>query len=239
MTDSTAVSVHHEGAELVGMLAMPEAPGPHPGVLVMHSALGISDSMRERAVTLARLGYAGLAVDMFGGGRNDAVTAQKAGPFDELIAAPELLRARTVAWHQALVGTPGVDPARTAAIGYCFGGQCVLELARSGADLRVAVSFHGPLTTAAPAEPGRVRAHIAVYTGGKDPYVPREHVEALAQELKKAAVQHTLTVFSEAVHSFTDPNAASIRLPGIAYDPIADAVSWAGTVALLAELTAS
>jgi dienelactone hydrolase len=238
VTDFVDVSLHHDGADLVGAMAVPAGAGPHPGVLVIHTALGLNGMIRERAARLARLGYAALAVDMYGGGKSYAVPEAAGGPFAELLASPGRLRARTVAWLDTLAAQPGVDPARTAALGYCFGGRCALELARAGADLRAVVSFYGLLTTQAPAEPGAVRAHVAVYAGGQDPFVPRPDLDALEHELTAAGARHTITVFSHAAHAFTDPHAAALSRPGIAYDPLADAVSWAGATALLETLFA-
>jgi dienelactone hydrolase len=148
------------------------------------------------------------------------------------------LRSRVVAWFERLSALPDVDRSRVAAIGYCFGGHCVLELARSGADVKVVVSFHGILKTALPARPGEVRAHIAVYGGAKDPYAPADQVEAFRQELIAARARWQIMTFGEASHGFTDPTSASSSVPGLAYDEIAHRVSWAGTLALL-ELTLS
>jgi dienelactone hydrolase len=111
--------------------------------------------------------------------------------------------------------------------------QCVLELARSGADVKAVVSYHGILTTAMPAKAGAVKAHVAVYTGAKDPYAPREHVDALQDEMIAAGARWQITVFGAAYHAFTDPDAAVKSVSGLAYDPLADRLSWAGTEALL------
>jgi len=111
----------------------------------------------------------------------------------------------------------------------------VLELARSGADVKVVVSYHGILTTSMPAKAGTVQAQVAVYTGAKDPYALREHVDALRDEMIAAGARWQITVFGDACHAFTDPNAAA-TLSGLAYHPLADKVSWAGTVTLLGAL---
>lgn len=239
MTEMAAVPLHHDGADLVGALAVPDGPGPHPGVLVVHDAHGLTEMMRERAESLAGLGYAALAVDMYGGGQPYPTEAEAGGPFADLLGVPGRVRARTVAWHDTLKVLPGIDPKRTAAIGYCFGGMCVLELARSGADARAVVSYHGLLTTQQLAEPGAVRAHVAVYAGGQDPYAPRADIDGLQREMSAAGADHTITVFSQAAHAFTDPHAADRGRPGIVYEPLAAAQSWAGTVALLETLLAS
>ena len=225
----------HDGATLVGQIAIPETRGPHPAVMVMHTALGLSKMMLERARRLSDLGYVAVATDMYGGGAHHTDPKSAGASMMDLLDAPKRLRARSVAWYDQLKATPEVDPQRVAAIGFCFGGLCVLELARSGADVKAVVSYHGLLTTSAPAEPGAIQGQIAIYTGAKDPYAPSESVEALRQEMSAAGARFQITVFSEACHAFTDPNAGAMGRPGIAYDAIADNVSWAGTVALLKE----
>src|SRR3954465_8108624 len=125
------VTLEHEGATLEGELFGGDA-GPRPGVLVMHNALGLGTQVREVAARLADLGYTALATDMFGA-ELGGDPAKAGAHFAALQATPDLLRGRLTAWHDTLTGLPQVDAARTAAIGYCFGGFCVLELARTGA----------------------------------------------------------------------------------------------------------
>ena len=234
MTELHAMAFDHDGVELVGQMAVPEKPGPHPAVMVMHTALGLGEVVRERVRRLAQLGYVAVATDMYGGGvsyhtdRKSGGTAMMA-----LLSPPQRLRARAAAWYEQLKARPEVDARSVAAIGFCFGGQCVLELARSGADVKAVVSFHGLLSTSMPAVPGAIHGQVAVYTGAKDPYAPADHVMALQQEMTAAGAHFQIMVFSEALHGFTDPNSDSPGMDGIAYDPIADRVSWAGAIALL------
>jgi dienelactone hydrolase len=189
--------------------------------------------VKQAAQALTALGYVAIATDMYGGGafHDDPDAAGKA-----LMTVMEplgLLRTRCVAWFEAVRALPQVDPARIAAIGYCFGGQCVLELARSGADVKAVVSYHGLLTTAQPAETGAVKGEVVAYCGAQDPYAPPDHVAALRAELENAGTRHQITIFSEAAHGFTDPDAAKTGRPGIAYHAQSDRISWAGTLALL------
>jgi len=226
----------HGEVRLVGQLARPEGPGPHPAVLVMSDARGQGRLPRERAEALARLGYIALVTDMYG----DAVLYEdpRAGGevMQALHAEPDKLRERILVNFEALRGCEGVDPRRIAAIGFCFGGECVLDLARSGADVRCVVSYHGLLTTQRPALPGGVKAHVAVYAGGRDPYAPPEHIEAFREEMAAAGAVCDVTVFGEALHSFTDPYPRTIQnIPGVGYDAVADRVSWSGTLALFEE----
>lgn len=221
------------GTVLRGEMALPAAAGKHPAVLVMHNAYGLSDHMRQVVNRLAELGYIALATDMYGDGIFHTDLRKAGASIGPLMKSPELLRARTVGWYETLAALPNVDSSRIAAIGYCFGGQCVLELARSGADIKAAVSYHGLLTTPMPAQPGAIKGEVAIYTGAQDPYAPPEHVNGVRAEMIAAGAKYQITEFGEAGHAFTDPNAAVAARAGIAYHALSDAISWAGTVALL------
>jgi Dienelactone hydrolase and related enzymes len=225
----------HDAVALVGWLALPEGEGPHPAVMVMYDARGQGEQVRERARRLAALGYVAHVTDIYGDGRVHAMSSQCVDDLNRIHATPDVLRERVLINYRALAARPEVDASRIAAIGFCFGGECVLELARSGADVKAVVSYHGLLTTAKPAEPGAVKAHIAVYTGAKDPYAPLEHVDVLVAEMAAAGAVLDVTVFGNALHAFTDKDEGSHDVPGTAYDAVADSVSWAGTIALLQE----
>jgi len=238
MTSLQPITCHHEGATLVGQLAKPDATGLRPAVMVMHDAHGLGNQARDSARRLAQLGYIALATDMYGGGVFHTDTKAAGVSLAPLWNDAQLLRSRVVAWYEQLRALPNVDVGRIAAIGYCFGGQCVLELARSGADAKAVVSYHGILKTKLPAERGTVRARVQVYTGAKDPYAPAEDVEALRQEMNTAGAQWDLMIFGDAYHAFTNPERISAGVPGIAYDAVAHQVSWAGTLALLEQALA-
>lgn len=232
MAEFEAIQCDHDGTVLNGVIAFPDGPAPHPTILVMHNATGLGKAVHDAMRRLTALGYLAVGIDMYGPGRqltNDEVR-EHIGP---LHANPSILRDRIVRWFDMIAARPDVDTARIGAIGYCFGGQCVLELARSGADAKAIVSYHGLLGTHAPAEPGSIKGEVAAYCGGRDPWVPQADIEALREELSSAGASHQITVFANAFHAFTDPHGHEIGLDGIAYDPLADKVSWAGTVALL------
>jgi dienelactone hydrolase len=215
---------------MTGQLARPSGAGPHPGVLVMHSALGLGEQVRDRARDLADLGYVALATDVYGVGGE--LSREDAGPhFLGLQNDPVELRTRLRAGYDALAALPDVDTARIAAIGYCFGGQCALELARSGAPVAAVVSFHGLLRTGDPAVPGVVRATVLSLSGAQDPYVPAEDVAQFQQEMTDAGVDWQVTVYGKGQHSFTDPQTRGV--PGAAYDPVLDRLSWEQAVAFL------
>jgi dienelactone hydrolase len=231
------MSFTHAGANLVGKLATPDmASGLLPLVLVFPSALGLGKHALTAAQRLADLGYLGLGVDMYGDGLYsgyDSDGGDAGAHFEAFLKSPQLLRDRLTAWLEYALTLPGVDRTRIAAIGYCFGGHCVLELARTGADLTAVVSYHGILTTQLPVAPGTIKAQVAAYCGGKDPFAPVETIDGLRRELDAAGASHQVTIFNDVEHSFTDPDAALLGRPGISYDALADRVSWAGTVALL------
>jgi dienelactone hydrolase len=231
------IAFEHMGATLAGQLATPAVSGgPLPLVMVFPSALGLGKHALGAAQRLAGQGYLGLGIDMYGDGLYSGYEPSAAGAgaqFDALLKAPQLLRDRAVAWLEQARQLPGVDPARIAAIGYCFGGYCVLELARTGADLAAVVSYHGLLTTHGPAAPGTIRPEVAAYCGDSDPFAPVDTIDGLRRELQAAGARHQVTVFGGVEHSFTDPDAGLLNRPGIAYDALADRVSWAGTLGLL------
>jgi dienelactone hydrolase len=233
MAGLRAIICHHEGAVLEGQMAVPDAPGPHPAVMVMHNAYGLGPHMRDVACRLAGEGYVALATDMYGGGVHHEDPKVAGSSIKLLWDNPDFLRSRVVAWYDLLKARAEVDAVRVAAIGYCFGGQCVLELARSGADAKAVISYHGLLTTARPAATGEVKGQVAIFTGAKDPYAPHDHVDAFRGEMIAAGARWQITEFGEAYHAFTDPGCDRIAVSGVAYDPLADKVSWAGTLALL------
>lgn len=228
----------HDGLELIGQLAVPEGPGPFPAVLVMHSAIGMDRLVQRRAQDLAKLGYVALATDMYGAGRDGPALDAYPALFMALQDKPEQLRARVVACYEALKTRPEVDQSRISAIGYCFGGQCVLELARSGADIRAAVSFHGLLTTKLPAPKGAVKAKLLSMTGANDPYVPPADFATFQQEMTQAGADWQVTLYGEGYHAFTEPDIKDQSgIPGIKYDPFLDRLSWIQATAFLEATT--
>jgi len=221
------VEYEHEGTLLEGYMAWDDAiEGPRPGVLVVHQWMGLSDNERIRTDMLAELGYLALAVDVYGRGvrpRNVGEAQVEAGRY---YGDAALFRGRLLAGYEALRSQPLADASRLAAIGYCFGGGGVLELARSGADLSGAVSFHGSLDTALPAKPGGVKAKLLVCHGAVDPYVKPESVLGFVEEMEAAGADYQLIMYSGAVHAFTQKSAGDDPSRGAAYDATADRRSW-------------
>jgi dienelactone hydrolase len=234
MTDLQVFEYRHDDLALFGLLAWPRGPGPHPAVLVMRDALALGQVVSRRAHDLAAAGYVALVTDMYGVGPGEPQQAEASRMFGELQQEPERLRGRVLAAYDALRALEGVDASRISAIGYCFGGQCVFELARSGADVRSVVSFHGLMTTKLPAQPGAVKARVLAITGALDPYAPLSDVEGFQKEMSQAGADWHLTVYGQAMHAFTDPQVcAKTDIPGLKYDPLLDRLSWSQATAFL------
>ncbi|MGH7842197.1 MAG: dienelactone hydrolase family protein [Candidatus Binataceae bacterium] len=198
-----------------------------PGILVAPEFWGLNDYPKTRAKMLARLGYVALAMDLYGDGRV-TTDPKQAGAWASALETGDRteLRQRISAALAKLKSDPRVDPSRTAAIGYCFGGTAVLELARSGADLRGVVSFHGHPAPAVPARPGEIKARILVLAGADDPFVPPVQLEAFEQEMRAAGADWEIDVYGGARHSFTNPAADQYHVSGLAYNREADQRSW-------------
>ena len=221
-------TVHYQdgGTVLEGVVAYDDLPSaPRPGVLVVHEWMGLGEYATRRAEQLAQLGYVALAVDMYGKGvraKDHTEAAELSGVYRKDRA---LMRGRILAALETLRRNPLVDAERIAAIGYCFGGTTVLELARSGADVLGVASFHGALDTPAPEDAKQIKGKVLILQGGSDPYTI-DQVPAFEQEMKQAGVDYTLIIYDGAAHSFTVPGAGSDKSTGAAYDADADKRSW-------------
>jgi dienelactone hydrolase len=234
MTELTPFDYQDGDTTLHGLIARPKGPGPHPAVVVIHDALGIGDMLRRRTRDLAEAGYVALLADMYGLGPGEAEFEKATAGYMWLHEKPERVRGRLAATCAALTALSEVDAARLGAIGYCFGGFCVLELARSGANVRSVVSFHGELATKLPAQSGAVKAKVLAIAGALDPYAPPEHVTAFQQEMAEAAVDWQMTIYGTGYHAFTDPDInRRVQLDGLKYDALLDRVSWAQALTLL------
>ena len=219
-----------QGVVMKGYLAYPEnIKEKQPGVLVVHEWWGLNDYARKRARMLAEWGYTALAVDMYGDGKQ-ATHPDEAGKFaSEVMKKFDVAKVRFTAALDFLKQQPTVDPTRIAAIGYCFGGGVVLNMARQGLDLKGVASFHGSLTAVKPAQPGMVRAKILVLNGADDKFVTPEQIEAFKKEMKSAWADFWFISYPGAIHSFTNPEATALgkkfNLP-LAYNAEADQQSW-------------
>ena len=232
------IDYRDEAANLRGYLAFDQkAAGPRPGVLVFHEGLGLGDFAMARARMLAELGYVALAADMFGDRRQARNLQEVANLVGSLRSQPETLRSRGHAALATLAALPQVDANRMGAIGFCFGGSVVLELARDGADLRAVVSFHGVLATKLPAVSGRVKASMLVLTGAEDPLAPPDQVRAFEDEMRAAHVRDWQVIsYGNTLHGFTNRAADGSMMRTALYSAQADRRSWASMRSLLEEV---
>lgn len=214
-------------AVMEGYLVYDDAKqGKRPGVLVVHEWMGLGPYAMKRADQLAELGYIAFAADIYGKGirpRDTTEAGQFAGKYK---ADRKLLRSRVNAAFVVLKNQELTDPAKTAAIGYCFGGTTVLELARSGAELSGVVSFHGGLDTPTPEDAKNIKGKVLALHGADDPFVKAPDVAAFQDEMRNAGVDWYFVSYGNAVHSFTNPDAGNDPKKGAAYNEKADKRSW-------------
>jgi dienelactone hydrolase len=211
-----------------GYLAYPaNLTARNPGVLVVPEWWGLNDYAKRRARELAALGYVALAADMYGGGKV-AKDMKEAGALAGALKSGDRaeMRRRAAAALAALRGFQHTDPARLAAIGYCFGGTTVLELARSGADLRGVVTFHAGLDTPNHEDARNIKAAVLICHGADDPYATKQDIDAVQDDLRKAGVDWQMAFYGGAVHSFTNPDSGNNAASGVAYNAKADRRSW-------------
>jgi dienelactone hydrolase len=232
------VDYRHGAVNLRGYLAFDEtAAERRPGVLVFHEGLGLGDFAMARARMLAELGYVAFAADMFGDRRQARNLQEVAKLVGDLRDEPQMLRARGRAALAKLAALPQVDANRIGAIGFCFGGSVVLELARDGADLKAVVSFHGVLATRTPAVSGKLKASVLVCTGADDPLAPLEQIKAFEDEMRAADVRDWQVIsYGNTLHGFTNPAADGSMLRTALYSEQADRRAWASMRSLFDEV---
>jgi dienelactone hydrolase len=235
--ETKTVEYKQGDTRLIGYLAYPkDQQTPRPGILVVPEWWGLNDYAKSRAGQLAELGYVALAADIYGEGKT-TTDPKEAGTLAKIYREDRaLLRARARAGLETLKAQPMVDGKRLAAIGYCFGGTSVLELARSGANVNGVVSFHGGLDTPNPADARNIRAQVLALHGADDPFVPPEQVVAFQEEMRKAGVDWQFVAYGGAVHAFTNPASGDDNSKGTAYNASADRRSWNAMRQFFAEL---
>ncbi len=231
------VTYRHGDTVLEGYLAYDDAvAGKRPGVVVVHEWMGLNDYAKRRAERLAGLGYVAFAIDMYGKGvrpRDDKEAAALAGKYR---GDRNLMRERAAAGLDVLRHNPMTDPRRVAAIGYCFGGTVVLEMARSGAPLAGVVSFHGGLDTPVPEDARNIKGKVLALHGADDPFAPAAQRAAFEDEMRKGGVDWQLVIYGGAVHGFTNPDNGTDASRGLAYNDKADRRSWEAMKAFFAEI---
>ncbi len=229
------IDYSYGGITMKGHLAWDDSiKEKRPGVLVVHEWWGLNDYAKKRAEQLAKLGYVALAADMYGEGKATQHSEDASKMAEAVRSNIEVWRGRANAALQVLRNQPLVDNQRLAAIGYCFGGATVLQLAYSGADLKAVVSFHGPLPV--PETTDRIKAKILILHGADDPHVPADSVQKLRAKLDQGKVPYQFISYPGAGHGFTVPEAGKTVMKGVAYNAEADKLSWQEMMKLFNEV---
>jgi dienelactone hydrolase len=231
--------VYHDGdTDCEGFIAYPNDPGPHPAVLIAHNWSGQGEDDNAVARRLAAIGYAGIAIDVYGKGVRGDPQGDNSALMNPWMTDRAGLQRRLLAAVAAVAANPMVDAERIAIIGYCFGGLCALDVARSGAgNIKGAVSFHGVYAPSGlPAEP--ITAKVLVLDGWRDPMTPPDAKSALMAELDAAGADWQFTAYGGTYHAFTNQGANN-PAGGVQYNATADRRSWAAMTAFLAEVFAA
>jgi dienelactone hydrolase len=210
--------------------------GKRPGVLIVHQWMGLTDYEKMRAKMLAQMGYVAFCADIYGKGILPQSTKEAGALAGKYKGDRQLLRARVNAGLDALKQNELVDPDRVAAIGYCFGGTTVLELARSGAQLNGVVSFHGGLDSPTPADGKNIKCKVLCLAGANDPFQKPDDLAAFQKEMRDSGVDWQIVFYGGAVHAFTQPDVGKLGLPGAQYNEKADKRSWQAMKDFFAEI---
>jgi dienelactone hydrolase len=232
-------TVEYKDADTVleGYVAVPQDTGTkRPAVLVIPDWMGVSDHYRRIADKLAGMGYVALVVDMYGKGVRPTTREEAAALATKYKNDRNLMRERGKAALAELKKIAQVDQGRIGAIGYCFGGTAVLELARSGAPVAAVVSFHGGLDTPTPEDARNIKGSVLALHGADDPFVPPAQVSAFQDEMRNARIDWQFISYANAVHAFTAPAAGNDPSKGVAYNEKADKRSWEAMAAFFGEI---
>ncbi len=230
------VDYHDGDVVLEGMLAWNDAlEGPRPGVLVSHAWGGRSDFEDSKANALAELGYTAFALDLYGKGVRGTGPDENAALMQPFLDDRAMLQQRMLASVDTMREQDPVDGSKLAAIGFCFGGLCVLDLARTGADLAGVVSFHGLFAAPGNTEGNTIQAKVLALHGWDDPMATPENVLALSQELTAMGADWQLHAYGNTMHAFTNPE-ANDRQMGTVYDASADRRSFRSMQNFLEEI---
>lgn len=233
---SKVVDYQQGDTTLEGQLVWDDAvSGPRPGVLVVHQWLGLTGYEKHRAEMLAQLGYVAFCADIYGKGIRPKNTTDAGAEAGKYKSDRKLLRERVNAGLEELKKSELADKSRLAAIGYCFGGTTVIELARSGAQLNGIVSFHGGLDSPTPADGKNIKCPVLICHGADDPFEKPEDLAAFENEMRDAKVDWQLIKYGGAVHSFTQPDPGFVN-PGAHYNEKADKRSWEAMKVFFAEI---
>ena len=210
--------------------------GRQPAILIGPTWTGPGEYVQGRAASLAKMGYVVLVADIYGNGLQPARGKEAAVQMDIYMKDRALLRERMRAGYAALRANPRVDAKKIIALGYCFGGTGVLELARAGSELAGVVVFHGILDTPAPQDAKNIKAPVLVLNGADDPLVPPEAMQAFEREMRNARVDWQVINYSGTKHAFTDPGSGNDQTKGSVYNETSDRRSWVAMQNFLREI---
>jgi dienelactone hydrolase len=233
---TTTIDYSQDGKTFEGFLAWDDSSGkPRPGIVISHAWGGSGGFEQDRARALAELGYAGFCLDLYGKGIRGSSQEENAKLMQPFLTDRALLQKRMQLAVEVARAQDQLDAAKVAAMGYCFGGLCVLDLARTGADVRGVTSFHGLFKPPGNTRGKKIKARVLALHGWDDPMVPPDAVVALAAELTQAGADWQIHGFGHTVHAFTNPQ-ANDRAHGLAYSESANRRSWKMHVDFLAEI---
>jgi dienelactone hydrolase len=232
-----AVSYMDGDVELKGYLYWDDAfSGSRPGILVAHEWWGLNDYAKLRAEMLAESGYVAFAADMYGDGKMTRHADEAKGWMKQITSNTETWQRRASLALAQLKAHPKVESSKLAAIGYCFGGATVMQMAYAGEELDGVISFHGSLPPATPEQAAKVKALVLIAHGDADTFVPPERIEAFKTGLSEGGVNWEMNIYSGARHSFTNPYADGYGMEGLAYHEQADRRSWLRALAFFEEI---
>ena len=237
MTIQTRTIDYQDGdVDLQGYLAWDDSvEGKRPGVMIAHAWAGRSDLENGKAEALAKLGYVGFALDNFGRGILGTNTEENSALIQPFLDDRAMLQGRLQIALEVLKGLDEVDASRVAAIGFCFGGLCVLDLARTGTDIRGVVSFHGLFGSPGNTAGNKIKAKVLALHGWDDPMAPPDQVVSLAEELSSMGADWQVHGYGNTMHAFTNPQANDPDF-GTVYSPDADRRSWNAMQDFLSEI---
>lgn len=221
------IEYFHDTTRCCGVVAVDDRwQKKRPGVLVVHEAWGLGKHAIDRARMLASMGYPAFAADLYGGRCCPSTLAEARALTTQLRSSPQILRDRARAALSVLAARPEVDSSRLAAIGFCFGGTTVLELARCGENLSAVASFHGGLLPVGETS-SSITPSVMVFVGARDPLGSPEYIGAFEREMEAAGADYQIQIFGNTLHSFTNPEAGLSGSPEeFQYNPVADRRAW-------------
>ena len=235
MSKQTDIPLQFEGEDLESVFVGRRDGQARPTVMLIPTVMGVSDLEIGFGKQLVELGFNAFVADLFGKKFRGSPRDTMFGEMNRLKEDRAALRRRLLAVLEQARGLDEVDQGKIVVAGYCFGGLCALDVARSGADFAAAVSFHGLFDPPGlPAE--RIKAKVLAFHGWDDPMVPPEKVVALGQELTEAGADWQIHAYGNVAHGFTNPNAASLQIDGVRYNALAAERSWTSFINLLEEL---